>query len=85
MGMLFKATPDELKLVLIDPKQVELGMYANIPHLLTPVVTDAKVAANVMRNATREMDRRLKLLAARTKTNTSRCRTWSSSSTNWPT
>src|SRR6202042_19182 len=65
MGMLFKATPDELKLVLIDPKQVELGMYANIPHLLTPVVTDAKVAANVMRNATREMDRRLKLLAAR--------------------
>src|SRR5450432_1038307 len=65
MGMLYKATPDELKLVLIDPKQVELGMYANIPHLLTPVVTDAKVAANVMRNATREMDRRLKLLAAR--------------------
>ncbi|HEY0703621.1 MAG TPA: DNA translocase FtsK [Candidatus Acidoferrales bacterium] len=65
MGMLFKATPDELKLVLIDPKQVELGMYANIPHLLTPVVTDAKVAANVMRNATREMERRLKLLASR--------------------
>ena len=65
MGMLFKATPDELKLVLIDPKQVELGMYADIPHLLTPVVTDAKVAANVMRNATREMERRLKLLASR--------------------
>ena len=65
MGMLFKSTPDELKLVLIDPKQVELGMYADIPHLLTPVVTDAKVAANVMRNATREMERRLKLLASR--------------------
>ena len=65
MGMLFKATPDELKLVLIDPKQVELGLYADIPHLLAPVVTDPKVAANVMRNATREMERRLKLLASR--------------------
>ena len=65
MGMLFKATPDELKLVLIDPKQLELGLYADIPHLFTPVVTDPKVAANVMRNATREMERRLKLLAQR--------------------
>ncbi|MFZ3216647.1 MAG: DNA translocase FtsK [Candidatus Acidiferrales bacterium] len=65
MGMLFKATPEELKLVLIDPKQVELGLYADIPHLLAPVVTDPKVAANVMRNATREMERRLKLLASR--------------------
>ena len=65
MGMLYKSTPDELKLVLIDPKQVELGMYSDIPHLYTPVVTDAKVAANVLRNATREMERRLKLLAQR--------------------
>src|SRR6202050_2119730 len=65
MGMLFKATPDELKLVLIDPKQLELGLYADIPHLYTPVGTDPKVAANVMRNATREMERRLKLLAQR--------------------
>jgi DNA segregation ATPase FtsK/SpoIIIE, S-DNA-T family len=65
MGMLYKATPEELKLVLVDPKQVELGMYADIPHLLTPVVTDPKVAANVLRNATREMERRLKLLAGR--------------------
>jgi DNA segregation ATPase FtsK/SpoIIIE, S-DNA-T family len=65
MGMLYKATPDELKLVLIDPKQLELGLYADIPHLYTPVVTNAKVAANVMRNATREMERRLKLLAQR--------------------
>jgi S-DNA-T family DNA segregation ATPase FtsK/SpoIIIE len=65
MGMLYKATPDELKLVLIDPKQLELGLYADIPHLFTPVVTDPKVAANVMRNATREMERRLKLLAQR--------------------
>ncbi len=65
MGMLYKSTPDELKLVLIDPKRLELGLYADIPHLQTPVVTDAKVAANVLRNATREMERRLKLLAQR--------------------
>ena len=65
MGMLYKSTPDELKLVLVDPKQLELGLYADIPHLFTPVVTDAKVAANVLRNATREMERRLKLLAQR--------------------
>jgi len=65
MGMLYKATPDELKLVLVDPKRLELGLYADIPHLFTPVVTDPKVAANVLRNATREMERRLKLLAHR--------------------
>jgi len=65
MGMLFKATPDELKLVLVDPKRLELGLYADIPHLFTPVVTDPRVASNVLRNATREMERRLKLLAAR--------------------
>jgi DNA segregation ATPase FtsK/SpoIIIE, S-DNA-T family len=65
MGLLYKATPDEMKLVLVDPKRLELGLYADIPHLFTPVVTDAKVAANVMRNATREMERRLKLLAQR--------------------
>jgi len=55
MGMLYKATPEEMK----------LGLYADIPHLFTPVVTDPKVAANVLRNATREMERRLKLLAGR--------------------
>jgi DNA segregation ATPase FtsK/SpoIIIE, S-DNA-T family len=65
MGMLYKATPDELKLVLVDPKRLELGLYADIPHLLTPVVTDPKVASHVLRNATREMERRLKLLAQR--------------------
>ncbi len=52
-------------MVLVDPKRLELGLYADIPHLFTPVVTDAKVAANVLRNATREMERRLKLLAQR--------------------
>ena len=65
MGMLYKATPDELKLVLVDPKRLELGLYGDIPHLYTPVVTDPKVAANVLRNATREMERRLKMLAQR--------------------
>jgi DNA segregation ATPase FtsK/SpoIIIE, S-DNA-T family len=65
MGMLYKATPDEMKVVLVDPKQLELGLYSDIPHLFTPVVTDPKVAANVLRNATREMERRLKLLAGR--------------------
>ncbi|MGA8266128.1 MAG: DNA translocase FtsK 4TM domain-containing protein, partial [Candidatus Acidiferrales bacterium] len=65
MGMLYTATPEELKLVLVDPKRLELGLYEDIPHLFTPVVTDAKVASNVLRNATREMERRLKLLAQR--------------------
>ncbi|MGH9864753.1 MAG: DNA translocase FtsK [Candidatus Acidiferrales bacterium] len=65
MGMLYKSTPDELKVVLIDPKRIELGLYEDIPHLYTPVVTDPKVASNVLRNATREMERRLKLLAQR--------------------
>ncbi|HEV2386787.1 MAG TPA: DNA translocase FtsK [Candidatus Acidoferrales bacterium] len=63
VSMLYKATPDEMKLVLIDPKRLELGLYEDIPHLFTPVVTDPKVASNVLRNATREMESRLKLLA----------------------
>lgn len=65
ISMLYKATPDELKLVMVDPKRLELGLYEDIPHLFTPVVTDPKIAANVLRNATREMEKRLKLLAQR--------------------
>ena len=65
VSMLYKSTPDELKLVLIDPKQVELKPYEEIPHLLAPVVTNPKVASNVLRNATREMEQRLKKLAQR--------------------
>ena len=65
LSMLYKATPDELKVVLVDPKRLELGLYEDIPHLLAPVVTDPKIASNVLRNATREMESRLKLLAAR--------------------
>jgi len=65
LSLLYKATPDELKMVMVDPKRLELGLYEDIPHLLAPVVTDPKVASNVLRNATREMESRLKLLAAR--------------------
>jgi S-DNA-T family DNA segregation ATPase FtsK/SpoIIIE len=65
VSMLYKATPDELKLVLVDPKRLELGLYEDVPHLFTPVVTDPKLAAHVLRNATREMESRLKLLAQR--------------------
>jgi DNA segregation ATPase FtsK/SpoIIIE, S-DNA-T family len=65
MGILYKATPDEVKLVMVDPKRLELGLYEDIPHLFTPVVTDPRIASNVLRNATREMERRLKLLAQR--------------------
>jgi len=65
MSILYKATPDEVKMVLVDPKRLELSLYGDIPHLLAPVVTDPKVASNVLRNATREMENRLKLLAQR--------------------
>ena len=65
ISMLYKATPDEIKVVLVDPKRLELSLYAGIPHLLAPVVTDPKVASNVLRNATKEMESRLKLLAQR--------------------
>jgi DNA segregation ATPase FtsK/SpoIIIE, S-DNA-T family len=65
ISILYKATPDEVKMVLVDPKRLELSLYSDIPHLLAPVVTDPKVASNVLRNATREMENRLKLLAQR--------------------
>src|ERR1700722_1277499 len=65
LSMLYKGTPDELKMIMIDPKRLELGLYEDIPHLLAPVVTDPKVASNVLRNAVREMESRLKLLAQR--------------------
>src|SRR6201999_943933 len=64
MSIMYKATPDEVRLILVDPKRVEMGFYEGIPHLLTPVITEPKKATNAMRNAVLEMERRLKLLAA---------------------
>ena len=63
-SILYRATPDDVRLILIDPKRLELGMYSDIPHLLTPVVVDPKRAANALRWAVREMEERYKRLAA---------------------
>ena len=63
MGILYKATPEDVRMIMVDPKRVELGMYEGIPHLLTPVITDPRKATNALRNAVLEMERRLRLLA----------------------
>ena len=63
-SILFRATPEEVRLIMIDPKRLELGMYEEIPHLLTPVVVDPKQAANALTWAVREMEERYKTLAA---------------------
>ena len=62
-SILFKSTPEEVKLILIDPKRVELGIYEGAPHLFTPIMNEPKQAANVLRRAVIEMEGRLKKLA----------------------
>ena len=63
-SILFRSSPDDVRLIMIDPKRLELGMYEDIPHLLTPVVVDPKLAADALRWAVREMEERYKTLAA---------------------
>ncbi len=65
MSVLYKSTPDQVRLILVDPKRLELGNYEGVPHLYTPIITEPKLASNALRNAVREMERRLKLLAAK--------------------
>ncbi|HRD48941.1 MAG TPA: DNA translocase FtsK 4TM domain-containing protein [Candidatus Contendobacter sp.] len=64
LSLLYKAPPREVRLILVDPKMLELSMYEDIPHLLTPVVTDMKEAANALRWCVGEMERRYRLMAA---------------------
>ncbi|MFD2190477.1 DNA translocase FtsK 4TM domain-containing protein [Pistricoccus aurantiacus] len=64
ISMLLKGTPDEVRMIMVDPKMLELSVYDGIPHLLAPVVTDMKEAANALRWCVAEMERRYKLMAA---------------------
>ncbi|MGH9389631.1 MAG: DNA translocase FtsK, partial [Vicinamibacteria bacterium] len=63
-AILYKSSPDEVRLILIDPKRIELGVYQDIPHLLTPVVTDPKKASEVLKWVVWEMECRIKMLAS---------------------
>jgi S-DNA-T family DNA segregation ATPase FtsK/SpoIIIE len=64
LSLLFKSTPEKVRLILVDPKMLELSVYDGIPHLLTPVVTDMKEAASALRWSVGEMERRYRLMAA---------------------
>jgi S-DNA-T family DNA segregation ATPase FtsK/SpoIIIE len=63
ISVLYKASPEDVKFIMVDPKRLELGLYEDIPHLLTPVVTEPKRASNALKWATNEMENRYKLLA----------------------
>ncbi len=64
MSLVYKRTPEEVRMIMVDPKLLELSVYEDIPHLLTPVVTDMKKAANALHWCIGEMDRRFKMMAA---------------------
>lgn len=64
LSMLYKATPEEVRLIMIDPKMLELSVYNDIPHLLSPVVTDMKLAAHALTWCVNEMERRYRLMSA---------------------
>jgi len=64
LSLLYKSRPDQVRLIMVDPKMLELSVYEGIPHLLAPVVTDMKEAANALRWCVAEMDRRYRLMAA---------------------
>ncbi len=63
LSILYKATPEDVRMIMVDPKMLELSVYEGIPHLLTPVVTDMKEAANALRWCVAEMERRYQLMA----------------------
>ncbi len=64
LSLLYKSTPDQVRLIMVDPKMLELSVYEGVPHLLAPVVTDMKEAANALRWCVAEMERRYRLMAA---------------------
>ena len=97
-SVLLRSTPEQVRMIMIDPKKVELSHYDRIPHLLVPVVTNMKDAAGVLHNVAKEMEDRYELMelehcpqpggdeqGPRPARRASRCRTSSSSSTNWRT